>query len=270
MNSNNFNFLSYIKKNKFYPSKNLGQNFLISNFYIDKITNLIEDNKNFVIEIGPGFGSLTNRLIKNCDDLLVVEFDKRLAHYLNETYPTLNLINDDALKFDFDLEFKKRKYSDSIIISNLPYCIASQIIFKFTYFNNVKEMIFMVQKELAEKLIYENGTNNNFSILLNLIFSIKKEFDVPNSVFFPIPKVVSTVLHFYRKTINFDIDKMNKFLKICFLQKRKTINNNLRKHFPSDLVDEIFNKLSYDKNWRASCFLLENYLALYNEFYEKI
>lgn len=264
-------FLKHIKKNNFFPSKNLGQNFLISDFYIKKITNLVSKNNSFVIEIGPGFGSLTNELIKNCDDLLVIEFDKRLVSYLREAFPSLNLISIDVLKFNFDLEFKKRKLPRSLIISNLPYSISSQIIFMFIHFDNVEEMIFMLQKEMAERLIMEkNKKSNNFSVLLNLIFIIKQEFNVPSSVFFPEPKVISTVVHFYRKKINFNIHKMNEFLGLCFSQKRKTINNNLKKVYSEDKIDNIFEKLSYNKKYRPSDFSLDDYLSLYNEFYEQI
>lgn len=264
-------FLNHIKKNNFYPSKNLGQNFLISDFYIKKITNLISQNNDFLIEIGPGFGSLTSELIKKNNDLLAIEFDKRLVEYLKEVFPNLNLISTDVLKFDFSLEFKHRNTPRTLIISNLPYSISSQIIFMFIHFENIKEMIFMMQKEMAERLIIgKEKKHNNFTILLNLVFNIKQEFNVPNSVFFPQPKVISTVMHFYRKEISFDIEKMNEFLKLCFLQKRKTINNNLKQNYSEDKIDNIFAKLSYDKKSRPSDFSLENYLSLYNEFYEKI
>lgn len=271
MKSHIVDFLTYIKKSNFFPSKNLGQNFLISDFYVKKITNLIVDKNDFIIEIGPGLGSLTYELVKNCNNLLVIEFDKRLIGYLREKFTNLNLVSIDVLKFDFNLEFKNRKWPKSLIISNLPYSISSQIIFMFIYFDNIKEMIFMVQKEMAERLIIgKKKKHNSFSILLNLIFLIKQEFNVPSSVFFPQPKVISTVLHFYRKKINFDISEMNEFLKLCFSQKRKTINNNLKEIYSEDKINNIFAKLSYDKSSRPSDFSLDNYLSLYNEFYEKI
>ncbi|MDE6429368.1 MAG: 16S rRNA (adenine(1518)-N(6)/adenine(1519)-N(6))-dimethyltransferase RsmA, partial [Malacoplasma sp.] len=191
-------FNEFIKKNKFFASKKLGQNFLTNEIIKQKIVDSLNINdSDFVLEIGPGFGALTKLILKKSKNLTVIELDKRLVEFLKEEFPNLKIINQDILKFDFN-NLALNNYK---IISNLPYSISSQIIFKILKHSNFSEAILMVQKEMAERVVAKAGTKkyNNFTILLNLTSNITKLFNVSNSCFFPKPEVESTVIKFSKK-----------------------------------------------------------------------
>ncbi|MDE5545559.1 MAG: 16S rRNA (adenine(1518)-N(6)/adenine(1519)-N(6))-dimethyltransferase RsmA, partial [Malacoplasma sp.] len=232
-------FNEFIKKNKFFASKKLGQNFLTNEIIKQKIVDSLNINdSDFVLEIGPGFGALTKLILKKSKNLTVIELDKRLVEFLKEEFPNLKIINQDILKFDFN-NLALNNYK---IISNLPYSISSQIIFKILKHSNFSEAILMVQKEMAERVVAKAGTKkyNNFTILLNLTSNITKLFNVSNSCFFPKPEVESTVIKFSKKE-NFDFknfDILEDFLKKCFLQKRKTLFNNLKKFYSKEKITD--------------------------------
>ena len=129
----------YIKKNKFNPSKKMGQNFLIDQNVVDHIIS--------IINIGPGLGALTKNLCKLNADVHLIEVDKRLFEYLNEHYKdktNIELYCKDVLKFDLDLIAKQ--YKNCIIVSNLPYSISSLVIIQFLQTKHVQTMFCMLQK----------------------------------------------------------------------------------------------------------------------------
>lgn len=260
--------IKFIKNNNFFPSKKLGQNFLLSSDYKKRIVDAASITENdFVLEIGPGFGALTDYIIQKTKNVTLVEFDKRLYEFLVKKYTNLNIINYDILKFDLN-QVLDNQYSKSIVISNLPYSISSQVLINLLKTFKVDSMVLMVQKEMADRITSKIGSKkyNGFSILISLLADVEKLFDVPPNVFHPEPHVTSTVIRVIpKKDINFDVKKMEKFLKICFLNKRKKLLNNLKTIFDQKTIYNCFDDLKIDINIRPEELNMNQYVQLIKE-----
>ena len=186
--------------------KSLGQNFLIDKNIINKIIKIGSINKNkSILEIGPGSGNLTEKLVKlKVKDIIVVEKDKNLSLLLSKkfyNYNNFQVVNDDILKKIKFFEFKK----NFIVYGNLPYNISTQILVLLATLNKwppwYDSLIFMFQKEVADRILAKKNTNNygRLAVLCNWRLDIKKHFDISKNCFFPKPKVNSTVLSFTPK-----------------------------------------------------------------------
>ncbi len=252
-----------------YAKKSLGQNFLIDKNIIKKIVSLIKIKNQNIIEIGPGKGALTDEIILGePKSLILIEKDAELAKKLSKKFSKNKLIkvyNEDILKFNFGI-IKKHKFS---VFGNLPYNISSQILIKFLRLKkwppNFDNIIFMFQKELAEKIIGKFPSRNygRLSIVSNFRLKILKKFLVSSNCFFPKPKINSMVIHFQPYKNNFfkikNIKTLENITKILFSNKRKMINKNIKKILndseikklkikinlrPADLNPEIYYKIS--------------------------
>ena len=206
--------------------KSLGQNFLKDNNISKKIINLIKIKNKEIIEVGPGYGSLTNLILKNSPKkLYLIEKDNEIFKYLKKKYGLNNnviILNKDIL--DYDL----KKFKDVNIISNLPYNITSKLLIKF--FKNhrmINEVILMIQKEVAVKYDYKIKKLNKYKFLTKLHSKYQRCFDVSRNVFFPKPKVMSTVVKFNFNDNYIDWIKLEKFINNMFKNKRKKIGNNI-------------------------------------------
>ena len=234
-----------------FAKKSLGQNFLIDKNIIKKIVNLIDIKNQNIVEIGPGTGALTNEIIrKNPKSLILIEKDNGLSEKLKYKYlnkKKIQIINADILRFDFN----KIKKKNLIIFGNLPYNISSQILVKFIRFKNwppiYKDIIFMFQKELGDKIIANFPSNNygRLSILTNYRLSNLNKFNISRNCFFPKPKVNSTIIHFKPKTkLNIKIKKienLEKVTNLLFATKRKMIKKNLQKLLNKKKIDAVPN-----------------------------
>ena len=259
-----------------YSKKSLCQNFLIDKNIIEKILNLVQIKNRNIIEIGPGKGSLTDAIIKkNPKNLILIEKDFFLAQKLKVKYSKLKKItvfNDDVLEFDIEKILKK----DSIILGNLPYNISSQIIVKLIKVKNwppkYKDIVFMFQKELGEKIIgkFKSKNYGRLSVLTNYRLNACSKFLVSPNCFSPKPKITSMVIHFSPKDKNKimirDLSNLENITNVFFSNKRKMINKNLKKiidkkqikiipdlkcHLrPSDVRPETYYKITelYEKN----------------------
>ena len=215
------------------PKKSLGQNFLIDQNINKKIidqTNIKDEN---IIEIGPGYGSLTDHIIsKKPKNLVLIEKDLYLFNSLKIKYKNqkkIKIINIDALKYDFT------KFKKNIIIANLPYNISTKIIMKLIFYNkNISKIICMIQKELAVKFDYNKLKMNKYKFIIKLCSEYKILFDVSNKVFYPKPKVNSNVVKFKLKNIQIDQSKVFNFVNKIFLNKRKNIRNKINNNFNID------------------------------------
>ena len=239
-----------------YKKKSLGQNFLIDKNIINKITNIIKIKDRDVIEIGPGDGSLTNAIIESKPkSLILIEKDFTLSKKLKFKYSNfknIKIYNNDILKFNIENILKK----NSIIFGNLPYNISSQILVKFVKLKKwppkYKDIVFMFQKELGEKIIskFSSIDYGRLSILTNYRLNAFKKFYVSANCFSPKPKVTSMVIHFtpkIKKQIKIrDISNLENVTKIMFSNKRKMINKNLLK-----IID--FNKTSEISGLKMNC-----------------
>ena len=253
-----------------YFKKSLGQNFLKDKNIILKIINLINLKNKNIIEIGPGKGALTDKILeKRPKTLKIIEKDDVLSDELKKKYiknKDIKIYNKDILKFNIEKIIEE----DSIIIGNLPYNISSQILVKFLKLKNwppkICNFIFMFQKEVGERIIGEFNTSDygRLSILSNFRLKVKNYFFVSPNCFFPRPKVTSMVIQF--QPINrkeFSIKKINnleKITNIFFSNKRKMINKCIKKVLsekkikkipkikldqrPADLRPEIYYKIT--------------------------
>ena len=210
--------------------KKLGQNFLIDKNILTKISDLIPLNNLNIIEIGPGDGRLTNKILeKKPNKLLLIEKDKDLINILNEKfskYNFINILNSDFLRTNIEDNYQ-------LIISNLPYNISSQVIAKISIIKNSPNLlILMFQKEFAMRL--SDKKINSINSLVNCFYKIDFKFEVSRNCFRPIPKVDSRVLTFVKiknKLLeDYEIEKFIEFKRYLFSHKRKSLKNLLRKY----------------------------------------
>lgn len=249
--------------------KSLGQNFLIDNNIIKKIVKLTKIKNRPVIEIGPGKGALTDKILENNpSSLIMIEKDFELAKFLKQKYfnnKKIKIYNNDILNFNLEKIVKKK----TIIFGNLPYNISSQILVKVIKFKkwppNFFNLIFMFQKELGQKIIstYQSSNYGRLSIMTNLRLIVEKKFLVSSNCFKPKPKVNSMVIQFKVKKTEFEISDINlleKITNIFFSNKRKMINKTIKKILtkeqikmisdlnlqsrPSELKPEIYYKIT--------------------------
>ncbi len=220
-----------------YSKRSLGQNFLIDKNIIKKIINLINLKDKNVIEIGPGKGALTGEILKkNPKSLIVIEKDTNLAKFLKFKFSNnknFTVFNQDILKIDLE-KIQKEK---TVIFGNLPYNISSQILVKIIKFKKwppkSKNIIFMFQKELGEKIIgeFKKKGYGRLSIITNYRMGIIDKFLVSPNCFSPKPKVKSMVIHFRPKEkFDFkitDINNLERVTNIFFSNKRKMINKTI-------------------------------------------
>ena len=237
------------------PKKSLGQNFLKDKNIVNKIINSINIKENNIIEIGPGLGALTYTIIKlKPKNLIIIEKDIFLFNEIKKQIKDEKIIilNSDALKFDFT------KLSNYQIISNLPYNISSKFLIKVMKFNkNIKKIVCMIQSELAEKFNYEFGKMNKYKFLTQYCSDFEILFNVSSNVFYPKPKVNSKVVKFNLKNKDINSEKLELFIKLFFINKRKKIKSN------KNLIN-IVNKKFY--NYRYEDLSFEDILEIYESF----
>ena len=254
--------------------KSLGQNFLKDNNVIDKIVSAInyEDN-NLVIEIGPGSGAMTKELLKRVDFAILYEIDTRLEKILFKElsdYVNYELIFDDFLKRNIGNDLSKYKYDNLYIVANLPYYITTPIINKIVADKlPVKEMVIMIQKEVADRLSSKPGSRDygQITVFLNYFFEIEKVLTVSKNCFVPKPKVDSAVIKMKRreqKELVKDEEFFEKIVKDSFRFKRKTIKNNLS-NYDLKKIDIILNKYGFDINTRSECIPYYVFVEIANE-----
>ena len=222
--------------------KKWGQNFIQDQNIIKKIITVINPEKNDrIIEIGPGKGALTEHLL-NLKKITAIEIDPLLCSYLKGKIDSrLNLINDDILNIKLD------NYSNyNKIIGNLPYYITTPIIFKFLDNPFWDEAIFMVQKEVADRIVAIPGNKiyGRLSVMTQVKANIKKEFNISKNIFYPKPKVDSSLIRITIKKSNNvkDFDVFSKIVKESFGKRRKMLKNSLKDIVPISAYIDYINK----------------------------
>ncbi|AMD95946.1 16S rRNA methyltransferase [Leptotrichia sp. oral taxon 847] len=251
--------------------KKYGQNFLNDNSLLDKILNMANIDKNTeVLEIGPGLGFLTEKLIEGSKFLTSFEIDSDLIPILNKKfrrYENFNLIHKDFLNVDLSESLKDKK--DVKVVANIPYYITSPIINKLIeYRESISEIYLMVQKEVAER-ISSKPHSKNMSLLTHAVqFYSEAEylFTVPKEKFSPVPKVDSAFLRIkilkdkrYENQIS--EEKYFKYLKEAFSNKRKSISNNLIKlGFSKDFVKRCLKEAGKTELARTEEFSVQEFI----------
>ena len=261
LDSNNFNF-----------KKKFGQNFIIDENIINGIINKSEiDSDSLVIEIGPGAGSLTYKLCKIAKNVLCYEIDDSLKDILSsnlEEYNNVDIIYKDFLVADVKNDIKKYNYSKLYVVANLPYYITTPIISKIiTDKIDVDKIVVMVQKEVGDRFRATPVTKeyNSLSIFLQYNYNIKKIMEVSKNVFIPKPNVDSIVVMFTKHDKEYvkDIELFYKLVKDSFVQKRKTLKNNL-KGYDLDKVEMVLKKYGYDLSVRAENLSIKVFIDIAN------
>lgn len=252
--------------------KQYGQNFLKDSTILEKIIQSMPNNTNHLVEIGPGLGDLTEKLVKY-KDLTAYEVDTDLIGILESKFAIqiktgkLKLIHTDVLEaWQVQENLHNGKYD---LIANLPYYIATNIILRAFEDKLCEHIIVMVQKEVAEKFTAKTSDKefSSLSIITELIcLNSQILFDVPSQAFEPPPKVTSSVLYI-KKDMSKVFDKdFNKFLKTCFIQPRKKLSKNLTTIFDKNNILKIYKELNIDDNIRPH----EVGASLYNQIYTKV
>lgn len=213
------------------PKKSLGQHFLKDENILSKIaSSVLAGKEDRIIEIGPGEGALTNHLLKHSDDVTVVEIDQRAVELLEHKFPGLDIVQKDILKADW--ETLKTENKRHFICGNIPYYITSPILFKVMDSGNwYKRAVFLMQKEVAERLVASPGskTYGILSVQAQIFGKTELLFTVSRHAFFPKPNVESAVISFepYAQNLPVDIANFKQVVRMAFNQRRKKLSNSL-------------------------------------------
>lgn len=271
---------------KIQANKSLGQNFLIDDNVIESIIESSEiEKEDLIIEIGPGLGVLTDRLLKKSDNVVVIELDKRMISILKNRFclnKNLEIINEDVLKVDLEELIKNKKQQNKInkvkIVANLPYYISTPIIMKLLENRlEISEIIVMVQKEVAERLSAKTGEREAGAITYAVEYysQATKIIDVPKESFIPSPKVESQVIKLeVRKNPKIKVEDEKLLFSIIqksFMQRRKTLSNALINNKileNREEVEEMFKTLEIDSNVRGEKLTLEEFGKITNYVYK--
>ena len=240
------------------PKKRFGQHFLKSKGVVEKIADALEITpEDTVVEIGPGTGVLTEELLKREPKKLVaLELDRELIPLLEEKfkgYPQFEVINADASKVDFCKFGKNLK-----LVGNLPYNVGSLIVLNTVLSKDcVDRAVYMLQKEVAERLTLRHRKPSWLGIFLNTFFDTEYLMSVPPRFFDPPPKVVSAVIRMTPKggTPDYDLSDYKRFLERLFSDRRKM----LRKKLPQEVLE----RANVDPTKRVEELNLEDFKRLY-------
>lgn len=272
-----------LHKYKIQANKSLGQNFLVDDNVIDEIIRCSNiDKKDLIIEIGPGLGVLTNRLLQESNNVIAVELDKRMVSILQDRFKLningdveshLEIINEDILKINLNQLIAEKKSKNEIkqvkIVANLPYYISTPIIMKLLENRlDIDEIIVMVQKEVAERLTAKTGTRLAGAITYAVEYYSEAEciIKVPKESFVPSPKVESEVIKLtVRKDKKIQVQDEKLLFNIIsksFMQRRKTLsnallNNNIINN--KDDVEKMWKKLGINEKVRGESLTLEQF-----------
>lgn len=264
------------KSRSFKPTKKLGQNFLKNHTIVNKIIEAAElGRSDHVIEVGPGYGVLTEKILEQVNRLYAIEKDKTLYLHLKNkfsSFKNFEIFNDDILSLDI----KKFKKNNTIkFISNLPYNITSPVLSLLLENRNMfSSIVIMVQKEVGERIISAPGTKiyGSLSVISQTYFDIKKICSVPSSAFKPKPKVDSIVLRLvpttcYSQKIT-DSLLFKNVVQSSFSSRRKMISNSLKSSFETEHIDICLKESGIEEKRRAETLKIEEYIKLANNFYQ--
>ncbi|MDR2107310.1 MAG: 16S rRNA (adenine(1518)-N(6)/adenine(1519)-N(6))-dimethyltransferase RsmA [Holosporaceae bacterium] len=246
--------------------KKLGQNFLFDPKINRKIVGVAGDlTGKTVIEVGPGPGGLTLEILRSgVRKAYIVELDRRWVAVWKELSPLfgsrLEVIEADALKFDF------KALAPDVIISNLPYNISTQLLFKWLReFDLYETLVLMFQKEVADRLCAEPAcaAYGKLSVLTRWKSRAEKAFDLEAGSFFPVPAVKSSVIKFTprsREETPEDFDVFSHLLAKVFMHRRKKVVKALSDFFPNP--EKVLSELGYDTNARAEEISAADYVKM--------
>ena len=248
------------------PKKRFGQNFLQDENILNKIVKEINPQTgDSIIEIGPGYGALTQKLTSATENLTAIEIDNLLTNELKVRFPNLRLINEDFLETDLSTLTSAGKKLR--IVGNIPYNITSPILFKLIENNKlIKDAVFMVQLEVAKRMTAQRGTKDYgiLAVVLNYFAETKLCFRISPNVFYPKPKVYSALIHIQFKKMEESREEQKLFMaivKAAFGNRRKTLKNSLS----NSIFHEIdFSNSGVDLSLRAENLSVDDFIKLAN------
>lgn len=280
------NTIEVLQKYRFNFQKKFGQNFLIDTHVLDKIidaSGVTEDD--FVLEIGPGIGTMTQYLCERAREVVAVEIDKNLIPILSDTlknYSNVTVINEDILKLDIcKLAEEKNQGKPIKVVANLPYYITTPIIMGlFESHVPIDSITIMVQKEVAERMQEKPGSKEYGALSLAVQYYAKPEIvaNVPPNCFMPRPNVGSAVIRLTRHEkppVKVEDEKlMFRIIRASFNQRRKTLANGLNNspeiHLPKEVIQESIVSLGVPENIRGEALSLEQFAELSNEIGQRM
>lgn len=274
--------IEVLQKYDFVFQKRFGQNFLIDTHVLEKIIRASGITKDdFVLEIGPGIGTMTQYLAEAAREVTAVEIDDALIPILKDTLKDWNnvtVIHGDILKTDIRrLAMEKNEGKPIKVVANLPYYITTPIIMGL--FENqvpIDSITIMVQKEVAERMQVGPGTKDYGALSLAVQYYAKPEIvaNVPPNCFMPRPKVGSAVIRLIRHEnppVDVKDEKlMFRLIRASFNQRRKTLANGLKNsqelNYSKEQIESVIEKCGLPLNIRGEALTLEQFAGLANEF----
>ncbi len=277
------NTAAIIQKYQFVFQKKYGQNFLIDTNVLDKIIQAAEITKDdYVIEIGPGIGTMTQHLCENARGVTAVEIDRALIPILKETladYDNVSIINEDILKIDLIKLIEEKNDGRPVkVVANLPYYITTPIImWLFEAHVPVLSITVMVQKEVADRMQVGPGTKDYGALSLAVQYYAKPQIvtTVSPNCFIPRPKVGSAVIRLtaHEKPVVQVEDEglLFRIIRASFNQRRKTLVNSLYNSpelpFEKEQIWKALETMSLSGNIRGEALTLEQFTKLSNLLY---
>ncbi|UER68032.1 16S rRNA (adenine(1518)-N(6)/adenine(1519)-N(6))-dimethyltransferase RsmA [Borrelia sp. BU AG58] len=250
----NYNSINSIKteleRKNIAPRKIWGQHYLINGHIREAIIDALGAKENEKVwEIGPGLGAMTVILLKKINFLTAFEIDPKYSEILNEQFGKFE--NFKLIEGDFLKTYKREKTNVNKIFSNLPYNIASKVIYTLIESKILKQMVFTVQKELADRMLATNGNKNysSFTVLVQSHFNVTKIMNIDKGNFYPTPKVESTTLKLVPKRQEIkDFKEFNKLVRIVFTSRRKKLKNTIINFVKNEkILEKGFLKIFLDK-----------------------
>ncbi len=250
------------------PNKKLGQNFLINNEIIRRIVEACTPGGRNVLEIGPGLGAISGGLAEKGLSYTAVEIDSGFVRYLTDLFSErdkVTIIHADFLKSDLDDRF-------DVIVSNLPYYCASEILFRIAERFSAPEVYGMMQKEMGDRIIAKPGSENYgaLTVTLTYYFNVKVLFHVNGECFYPKPDVKSSFLEFKRRDRIFtkpeDDEMFHLIVKSAFWGRRKTLHKSLAESphldFSRDFILSVLRECGIDPDVRGEKLSLDEFVRL--------
>lgn len=282
---NSKNTIEVLQKYDFVFQKKFGQNFLIDSHVLDKIVSAAGITKDdFVLEIGPGIGTMTQYLAASARKVFAVEIDKALIPILEDTlkeFDNVQVINQDILKVDIKKLAEEHNDGKPIkVVANLPYYITTPIIMGlFESQVPIDSITVMVQKEVADRMKVGPGTKDYGALSLAVQYYAEPYIvaNVPPNCFMPRPKVGSAVIRLTRHEkppVEVDDEKlMFRLIRASFNQRRKTLANGLNNSpelsYSKEEIQQTIEKCGFKAGIRGEALTLEDFAKLANAFSEK-